>query len=190
MWENNKLILINMKKILGGSLLLTLIISLTLINKYRFLIKEKSYTIKGKDGIIIPARIFVRRVSSNGTITKRILIFFDKEIGMNKIFDVIVILPEYKMIGIPEKGINGYLKLSDEYIYQKSLQSDNFTSILNNYSFFKDSPIKFAKFQYNEISFNSFDKLKKYGDILTITSSSGFAIPKFYHRLFCKPGCD
>ncbi|TCD28604.1 hypothetical protein EZ456_04235 [Pedobacter psychrodurus] len=155
-----------------ATVVLTVLLMLALLSVARYgrLMKaDPERSVIGDKGTIVPAKVFLKDVGHGSTAVKEIVVIFDKSISIKKSFEVMVFAPERKLIGIPENGRNAFLHLSDGYVFQKSRDSDKFTSIFNNYTFFIDPPIKQAQFENKRIVFNSFDALKGFGKRITVS---------------------
>ncbi|HTO16284.1 MAG TPA: hypothetical protein VLZ83_10955 [Edaphocola sp.] len=89
------------------------------------------------------------------------VLVFDKEIDMG-IYQVLIIIPSQKIIGLPEGGKNSYIELSNKFLYQKR-KAKQFTLIGTAY--FEKNEIFNVEFEnQNEIRFeSSLPSLKNYG---------------------------
>ena len=137
-----------------------------------------SYQIVSNTGQSIPAKLYLRTVKAkfgnNDQEMDQFILCFDDSLVLNelnasgdeKVYKFLVISPELKMIGL----INNMKTLEERegYIYQSGHEADHFTSIINNFTFFSNPPIKEATITENKITFNTFGLLKQYGDKIII----------------------
>ena len=130
-----------------------------------FLNSENNYKVINEDGETIPAKIYSRTVKSKIKDKEEslyeILVFFDDNQGM-KTYDPILFIPKYNMVGIVEGGKREFIFFG-KYCFQKSEMSNTFTTLTNTLVFDDDPPIKKIVYNDNEIIFNSFEGLEKYG---------------------------
>lgn len=144
-----------------------------------------NYRIVSNTGQSIPAKLYSRTVNakignSEQAINEFILCFNDSLVssklnisGDEKVYKYLVIVPDLKMIGLVNKMKS--LEEKDGYICQSDDEADNFTSIINNRTFFSNPPITDANFADGKITFNAYGVLKQFGDsivIETVTTSN------------------
>ncbi|MCE4065825.1 hypothetical protein LXM63_12025 [Chryseobacterium gleum] len=155
-----------MKKIVLIIIVLVLIVCLYFVQNGTFLNYENCYSIVNKEGKSVPAKIYSRTVNSriNGKEESvyEIIVFFDK----NQ-YNPILFIPKYKMVGVLEGGRAGFIFFGEK-VFQKSDKSNRFTTLTNSLVFGDGPPITNITFKDNEIVFNSFDELKRYGEILIL----------------------
>ena len=135
-------------------------------------------TIMSDSGIAIPAKLYSRTVKSTidgeeKVISELILSFDDKLIldksnlsGDEKLYKYLVIIPGLKTVGLVNHMTS--LKERDGYICQDKDEADGFTSIINNYTFFRNPPIKEASFLNGAVTFNTYGVLKRFGKSMVI----------------------
>lgn len=157
-----------MKKILFVILLIIIIAAYFWLKNGFFLTPASNYTIVNVNGEKIPARLYNRnvevKIGDKMQNVDEIVIFFDPEIEME--YNPVVLIPKYKLMGLIEGGDGGFIKLGNK-VFQISQQSNKFIT-LDNKTFFDDPPIKSISFEENEVTFNSFEGLKKYGPTIII----------------------
>ena len=135
----------------------------------RLLFKASDYEMYSSAGKNIKGFLYFRNIKYvNDEYSKQIVIIFDKSIGVEKDFDVLVLVPKYKFIGVPEFGSSAFKYASAGYVYQTTKKADFLISADNNTVDFDDPPIKFARFSADKIVFNCYGKLKQFGDSIII----------------------
>jgi hypothetical protein len=139
----------------------------------RILQVDNNVKIYGAAGNIIPSKVYARQrliKNSKGELEEisELIVFFDEEFVDSKTLDVLVIVPKFKQIGIPQGDRNAFTRISNKIIYQKDRNVDNFTSVVNNFTYFEDPPIKYANFYNDRVVFNSYGNLKQFGDSIII----------------------
>ncbi|MNK74866.1 hypothetical protein D3C87_943880 [compost metagenome] len=157
-----------MKKIIFIALILITVFAYFYFKDAKALKIEKKYNIVNEAGERIPARLYYRNVDveigNKIENVYEIVIFFDEKLKMK--LNPIVVIPKYKFIGLIEGGESGFIKFENK-VFQLSDESNNFTMLDNPISF-DDPPIKKKNFEGKLISFNSFEKLKDYGEIIIL----------------------
>ncbi len=148
------------------------------MKSHRKLPELSHYRIVSNTGKIVPAKLYSRTINSkiNGkeqAVNEFILCFNDSLVsnelnvsGDEKVYKYLVVVPDLKMIGLVNKMKS--LEEKDGYICQSDDEADNFTSIINNRTFFSNPPIKEANFADDKITFNTYGVLKQYGDSVII----------------------
>lgn len=152
---------------------LSLIVATGLFVSSRLLSLGSNIQMVGSNGEQIPAAIYKRilkvKIGKQEETVEELVVLFDERLNIENGLDVLIIVPKYKLVGIPEGGRRMFKKVAGEnYIYQVSRKADEFTQVVNNTALFDDPPIKFAHFNDKEIVFNSFQRLKKYGSNIII----------------------
>ncbi|TDO67872.1 hypothetical protein EV143_1255 [Flavobacterium chryseum] len=144
----------------------------------RRLPEVSNYTIFSNTGMAMPAKLYSRTVKSvidgkEENIDEFILCFNDTLIanhlnasGDDKVYKFLVIIPNKKIIGLVN-NMNA-LKDKETHVCQENDDADNFTSIINNHTFFSNPPIKEATFTDKKIIFNTYGVLKQYGETAII----------------------
>lgn len=147
---------------------------------HRKLPELSDYKIVSNTGKTVPAKLYSRTVNSkvNGkeqAVDELILCFNDSlvsnelnVIGDEKVYKYLVIVPDLKIIGLVNKM--KALEEKDGYICQSDDEADNFTSMINNRTFFSNPPIKEADFTKGKVTFNSYGVLKKFGNSIIIVT--------------------
>ncbi len=147
-----------------------LVLLIYTIQRGTFLKYEYKYNVINEGGKTIPAKIYSRTVQSKISDKEErvyeILIFFDDNQDM-KSYNPILVIPKYNMIGIVDGGKREFLFFGNT-VFQKSEKSNKFTSLTNSLIFDDKPPIDKIVFKDNEIVFNSFEGLKKYGKNITL----------------------
>lgn len=145
---------------------------------HRKLPELSNYNIVSNKGKLIPAKLYSRNVKSiidgkEEAVDELILCFNDTLIaeklnvsGDEKLYKYLVIVPDLKMIGLVNHMKS--LKEKDKYICQTNDEADNFTSMINNRTFYSNPPIKEARFTNKKIIFNTYGILKQFGDSIVI----------------------
>ena len=157
-----------MKKIIFIVFILVAALAWFFLKDSKTLKIEESYTVVNENNKKIPATLYYRNVDvevgSKMENVYEIVIVFDKELEMK--INPVVIVPKYKLIGLVEGGEKGFIKFGNK-VFQLSDKSNKFT-MLDNAIFFDDPPIKKMHFDEKTIIFNSFEGLKKYGQIIML----------------------
>lgn len=167
--------------ILISVLAITIILYMFLMKCHRKLPELSDYKIVSNTGQTVPAKLYSRTVNSkvNGkeqAVYELILCFNDSIVsnelnisGDEKVYKYLVIVPDLKMIGLVNKMKS--LEEKDGYVCQSDDEADNFTSMINNRTFFSNPPIKEASFNGNKIVFNSYGVLKQFGDTIIVETN-------------------
>jgi hypothetical protein len=126
----------------------------------------------GANGKEIHCRVFnryrtVKNSNEEDQKIKELILLFDHEMDGN--MNVFVINPDFKLIGLPEGGGSSFTGLGNSILYQHTQRADVITSLVNNVTYFDDPYIKYANFYNHKVVFNSFGRLKQYGDSIIIT---------------------
>lgn len=162
-------------------LIISFLIYMFLFRCHRKLPEVSNYNIVSNTGMTIPAKLYSRTVKAmidgkEENIDEFILCFNDTLIsnqlnvsGDNKLYKFLVIIPNQKIIGL----INGMDALNEKetYVCQENDEADNFTSIINNRTFFSNPPIKEASFTDNKVIFNTYGVLKQFGESIIIETN-------------------
>lgn len=168
--------------IVASILIFVLLLYIYLFRCYRKLPEVSNYSIVSNRGLSIPAKLFSRNVKSKlndkeEVINEFILCFNDTLIsdvsnisGDEKLYKYLVIVPDLKIIGLVN-SMNS-LKEKDNYICQVDAEADNFTSMINNNTFFSNPPIKEASFTNKKIIFNTYGVLKIFGESIVIDTGN------------------
>lgn len=137
--------------------------------------KLNDYKIVSNTGTPIPAILYSSKVkyTENSNVNKIIVCFDDSLLTDSnnllkdhKLYKYLVVVPQLKMIGYPEK-IKTF-RLEEENLIQTGHDADQFTSVVGNFTFFTDPPIKKASYNEDRIVFNTYGILKQYGDSIII----------------------
>lgn len=158
------------KALLIVILIISIFIYLYNVNCYRTLPETSDYKIISNTGARIPAKLYLR----TKRMKKEIIICFDDTLvsnelnisGDEKLDKYLVIASDLKIIGLVDHTTSFIVK--DKCICQTEEEADYFTSMINNYSFYKNPPIKEATFSDKKIVFNTYGILKKYGDSIIV----------------------
>lgn len=157
-----------MKKIIFIAFILITAFAYIYIKDAKVLNIEKKYNIVNEAGEKIPATLYYRNIDveigNKIENVYEIVVFFDEKLKMK--LNPIVVVPKYKFIGLIEGGESGFIKFENK-VFQLSQESNKFT-MLDNTTYFNDPPIKKKNFEGKLISFNSFEKLKEYGQTIIL----------------------
>lgn len=157
-----------MKKIFFLLILILVILITFYFRDSKILKLEDKYTLVNEKGNKIPATLYSRivnvKINNKSENIYEILIFFDKKIKTS--FNPIIIIPKYKLIGLPDGNMKDFIEFDNKMI-QLSKESNQFTS-LDGAFFAPYPPIKKILFKNDYIVFNSFDGLKEYGNNITL----------------------
>lgn len=157
----------------------SLLIYIFLIDTDKKLPQLNDYTILSDNGLKIPAKLYSRVVVYSGKQQKKvteIIICFDESLLLqdknqlnsdDKLYKYLVVIPELELIGLPNN--QNSFKVKTNYILQTDEEADDFTSIVNNNTFFTHPPITKATFTKHGIAFNTYGILKQYGGNIIIT---------------------
>ena len=159
-----------------GSILVVIIA----VYVYRMVFYQKlpevvNYTIVSDKGTFIPAKLYSRIADDKGKNIQEFIICFNDTLiedqsyisKYEKLEKYLLIVPKYEMMGLMERR-NSCLKEKDGYILQTSDDPNRFTSMINNTLLFEDPVIKEASFKKNQITFNTYGVLKKFGEKVII----------------------
>ena len=165
--------------------LITAIVSMACVILFLFLIKcpkklreLANYKVTSNTGSVVPAKLYSRFVQStvngkNKRIKELILSFDDNIVsdkanisGDKKLYKYLLIIPEFKMIGLVDHA--GSLVEKEHYLCQYDDKANNFTSIINNKFFFAAPPVTKADFKNSVVVFNTYGILKKFGDSIIV----------------------
>jgi hypothetical protein len=109
----------------------------------------------------IDAKIYSNSYCTNdGKCFEGLIVYFND----TSITDVLLIIENNKVIAEIDRGKKGFIHISSKYLYQKNKKNEFFTQL--NVSW--DNVIAQYSFTESKIEFNSFDKLKKYGNKIII----------------------
>jgi len=157
-----------MKKIIFIAFILITAFAYLYCKDARILNIEKEYNIVNEADKEIPGALYCRNadveIGDRIENVYEIVIFFDEKLKMK--LNPIVVIPKYKFIGLIEGGESGFIKFGSK-VFQLSDESNKFT-MLDNTTYFNDPPIKKKNFEGKLISFNSFEKLKDYGQTVIL----------------------
>lgn len=122
-----------------------------------FLKSVNNYRLYSSEEKEVPVSVYYRKGNE-------ILLLFDEKLDLG-IYSILVIVPNHKIIGLPEGGSNSFIKLSSSYLYQKQ-KGNQITAIYPSNTYFDDSKIFDIEFvNDNEIKFRtSLEGLKSFGD--------------------------
>lgn len=147
-----------MKKFIYISLIIILFISIFFVVVFRLIPQSNIYSVTNEDGKALDVSIYLRK---NGGYDELILIFNDIETK-----NVIIIDPNFKLIGLSEGGRKEFIKVSfTSSLYQKSKRADKYM-VINN---LVNNLIKTNTFSKNKIEFDTFWEYEQLGKTIVIT---------------------
>jgi len=143
-------------------IVISLILLISVLMFFNKLLKSNnSYVLKNEKGQIIDANLYTRWNKINESVkVEELVLYFN---GITTYEKILIIVPTKKLLGLPEGGENSFLKISKYFLIQFH-KGKKFTPINNSI----EELISQYYFSNEVISFNTFGKLKKYGNKIII----------------------